>query len=141
VAAGGAPPIVKDAPWPDAESRRIARESCYSCHSNETDWPFYAYVAPMSWLVRYDVERGRDELNFSDWDEFSDEADDAVEMVREGDMPLDRYTWIHRDAALTQAERDHLVDALMQMAGEDVGDDNSGRGNGGDDNSGTGSGG
>jgi hypothetical protein len=133
------PPVVKDAPWPDAESRRIARESCYSCHSNETDWPFYAYVAPMSWLVRYDVESGRDELNFSDWDEFSDEADDAVEMVREGDMPLDRYTWIHRDAALAQAERDHLVDALMQMAGEDGDDDDSGRGNGGDDNSGTGS--
>ena len=136
------PPVVKDAPWPDAESRHIARESCYSCHSNETDWPFYAYVAPMSWLVRYDIQSGREELNFSDWDRYSDEADDAVEMVREGDMPLDRYTWIHRDAALTEAERDHLVDALMQMAGaarDD--DDNSGRGNSDDDNSGTGSGG
>ena len=140
------PPVVKDAPWPDEESRRIARQSCYSCHSNETDWPFYAYVAPMSWLVRYDIQRGRKELNFSDWDRYSDEADDAVEMVREGDMPLDRYTWIHRDAALTQAERDHLVDALMQMAGaaRDGDDDNSGPGNSGDDgddNSGTGSGG
>ena len=137
------PAVIRDAPWPDAESRRIARESCYSCHSNETDWPFYAYVAPMSWLVRYDVQGGREELNFSDWDESSDKADDAVEMVRDGDMPLDRYTWIHRDAALTQAERDHLVDALMQMAGEVGGDDdNSGPGNGGgDDNSGTGSGG
>ncbi len=116
-------------------------QSCYSCHSNETDWPVYAYVAPMSWLVRYDVESGRDELNFSDWDEFSDKADDAVEMVREGDMPLDRYTWIHRDAALTQTERDHLVDALMQMAGEDGGDDNSGRGSGGDDHDNSGPGG
>ncbi len=86
----------------------------------------------MSWLVRYDIQSGRKELNFSDWDRYSDEADDAVEMVREGDMPLDRYTWIHRDAALTQAERDHLVDALMQMAGaaRDADDDNSGPGSG-----------
>jgi hypothetical protein len=135
------PPVVQDAPWPDAESRRIARESCYACHSNETEWPVYGYVAPMSWLVRSDVLRGRVELNFSDWAEYGDKADDAVEMVREGDMPLDRYTWIHRDAALTQAERDHLVDALMQMAGED-GDDNRGRGGfDDDDHSGTGSGG
>ena len=135
------PPVVKDAPWPDAESQRIARESCYSCHSNETDWPFYAYAAPMSWLVRDDVQGGREELNFSDWEEYSDKADDAVEMVREGDMPLDRYTWIHRDAALTQDERDHLVDALMQLAGEDGGggdDDSSGPGS---DNSGRGGGG
>jgi Haem-binding domain len=86
----------------------------------------------MSWLVRYDVQSGREELNFSDWDRYRDKADDAVEMVREGEMPLARYTWIHRDAASTQAERDHLVDALMQMAGED-GDDhaNSGPGGGG----------
>jgi hypothetical protein len=136
------PPVVRDAPWPDEESRRIARESCYSCHSNETDWPVYAYVAPMSWLVRYDVQGGRDELNFSDWDEYRDEADDAVEMVREGAMPLDRYTWIHRDAALTEQERDHLVAALLQMAGEDGGnddgeDDSSGPGG---DNSGPGGG-
>ena len=58
-----------DAPWPDAESAALARDACYSCHSNETDWPLYSYVAPMSWLVRADVESGRDELNFSDWDE------------------------------------------------------------------------
>ena len=56
-------------------------------------------------------------------------------------MPLDRYTWIHRDAALSQAERDHLVEALMQMAVEGGGDDvNRGPGGGGDDNSGPGGG-
>ena len=52
------PPVISDAPWPDAASEQIARTSCYSCHSNETEWPIYSYVAPMSWLVRYDVERG-----------------------------------------------------------------------------------
>jgi Haem-binding domain len=113
------PPVVQDAPWPDAESARIARQSCYSCHSNETDWPAYSYVAPMSWLVRSDVERGREELNFSDWQEFGDEADDAVEMVEEGAMPPGRYTAIHRDATLTDAERETLLRALMAMGGDD----------------------
>jgi hypothetical protein len=73
------PPVVQDAPWPDAASAEIARESCYSCHSNETDWPLYSYVAPFSWLVRRDVEDGRHELNFSDWEHDDGEADDAVE--------------------------------------------------------------
>jgi hypothetical protein len=50
------PPVVRDAPWPDAASAAVARESCYACHSNQTDWPLYSYVAPMSWLVRSDGE-------------------------------------------------------------------------------------
>jgi hypothetical protein len=88
----------------------------------------------MSWLVRLDVERGRDELNFSDWDESANEADDAIAMVERGEMPLGRYTWIHRDAKLSDEERDVLIRALEQMSGED-----GGSGHGSDDNSGRGS--
>ncbi|WCO67614.1 heme-binding domain-containing protein [Iamia majanohamensis] len=113
------PPVVRDAPWPDEESAAIARTSCYDCHSNETDWPAYSYVAPMSWLVRSDVEEGRDELNLSDWDADADEADDAAEEVEEGSMPPSQYTRIHRDARLTDDERATLVAALEQMAGDD----------------------
>jgi hypothetical protein len=109
------PPVLADAPWPTPESERIARSSCYSCHSNETDWPLYSYVAPMSWLVRSDVEAGRDELNFSDWGEDAGEADDAIETILEGSMPPDRYTVIHRDARLTEAEKDQLVQALTEI--------------------------
>ncbi len=118
------PPVVSDAPWPDAASEQIARTSCYSCHSNETEWPVYSYVAPMSWLVRYDVERGRDEFNFSDWD--PDEADDAIEMIEEGNMPLDRYVMIHRDARLSASERDTLIAALETMSVEGGNDDRGG---------------
>ena len=137
------PPVTQNAPWPDAESERIARQSCYSCHSNETDWPLYSYVAPMSWLVRYDVDSARDELNFSTWDRDDGETDEAIEMIRSGEMPLDRYTLIHRDARLTDEEADRLVDALAAM-GESDGD-SSGPGSGdeddgGDDSSGPGSG-
>jgi len=113
------PPVVRDAPWPDVESEAIARESCYSCHSNETDWPAYSYVAPMSWLVRADVDKARDEFNFSDWDESGDDADKAFDVIEDGEMPLPRYTMIHRSARLTDAEAQILLAALDQMDDHD----------------------
>ncbi len=115
----GNPPVVADAPWPDAASAEVARRSCYACHSNETNWPLYSYIAPMSWLVRSDVESGRDELNFSDWDRAEGEADDAIEAIQEGSMPPSQYTLIHRDASLSDEERDVLVGALLAMADDD----------------------
>src|ERR671916_3090062 len=127
------PPVTMDAPWPDAASERIARESCYSCHSNETDWPLYSYVAPMSWLVRQDVERGREELNFSEWD---GDADDAAEAVADGSMPPDRYTVIHGDADLSTEEQERLIAALGQLEEQDGGGGRGrgrGRGRGGGD--------
>lgn len=109
------PPVVQDAPWPDAESESIARQSCYSCHSNETDWPFYSYVAPMSWLVRGHVDDGREELNFSDWDRDADQMDDAIEVVQDGEMPPTQYTLVHRGASLTEDEAAKLIAAMQTM--------------------------
>jgi Haem-binding domain len=135
------PPVTANAPWPDPEAEAIAHRSCYDCHSNETDWPLYSYVAPMSWLVRSDVERGRDKLNFSTWDTGEGEVEDAIEVVADGSMPPDRYTRAHRGTDLSEAEIDTLVAALGQMpntgggdddGGDDDGDDDSG-GHGGDD--------
>lgn len=132
------PPATANAPWPDPEAEAIARESCYDCHSHETEWPLYSYVAPMSWLVRSDVERGREELNFSTWDTGEGKVEDAIEVVAEGSMPPDNYTRIHRGTDLSEAEVDTLVAALAQMSdpgGERGGDDGDrGRG-GGDDGS------
>jgi hypothetical protein len=109
------PPVVADAPWPDAETAQLARGACYDCHSNETEWPAYSYVAPMSWLVRSDVEEGRHELNFSRWDEDDGEADDAAEALREGSMPPPQYELLHPDARLSDEEVDRLVAALEAM--------------------------
>ena len=122
------PPVAADAPWPTAEAERLARTACYACHSNETDWPAYSYVAPMSWLVRYDVETGRDELNFSEWGVGEGDADDAAETVEDGSMPPGRYTVIHRGAGLSAAEKRELIAALEAMddAGEDGGDGGGG---------------
>ena len=122
------PPVRADAPWSDAESASLARSSCYACHSNETDWPVYSYVAPMSWLVRSDVESGRDELNFSEWGEDSD-ADDAADAVEDGSMPPSRYTMLHPDARLSDAGRRQLIVALEAMDDrEDDGDRHGGDG-------------
>lgn len=103
------PPVVAEPAWPSARAEELARAACYDCHSNETDWPVYSYVAPMSWLVRRDVESGRDELNFSEWD---GDGDDAAEAVAEGSMPPAQYTLLHPAARLDDAERQELVAAL-----------------------------
>lgn len=126
------PPVVNDAPWPDERAAAIARQSCYSCHSNETDWPAYSYVAPMSWLVRRDVDQGRAAMNFSEWDPEDNEADDAIELIEDGAMPPSQYTLVHRDARLTAEEQQTLIAALERL---EEGDDGSGRGRGrgGDD--------
>jgi len=109
------PAVVSDAPWPSASAEQLARAACYDCHSNETNWPPHSYVAPFSWLVRSDVESGRDELNFSDWERDDGEADDGAEAIAEGSMPPRRYTLLHRDADLSDAEAEELIDALLEM--------------------------
>ncbi len=53
--------------WDSPTTRQLAVRACYDCHSNETIWPWYSNVAPVSWLVQRDVEEGRDEVNFSEW--------------------------------------------------------------------------
>lgn len=83
------------------------------CHSNNTVWPWYSYVAPTSWLVERDVLIGRDRMNFSNWDGYSAQKRqkllaEIASAVKNGEMPLRQYTWIHREAKLSDAERDIL---------------------------------
>jgi hypothetical protein len=134
------PPVTLDAPWPDEESEAIARRSCYDCHSNETDWPWYSHVAPMSWLVRSDVESGHDKLNFSTWDTGPGDPEHAIDRVAGGSMPPDNYTRIHRGTDLSEDEVATLVGALGQMP-ESGDDDGGNRGPGSDDGGDDGSGG
>jgi uncharacterized membrane protein YgcG len=135
------PPVVSTVAWPSAEVERLARAACYDCHSNETEWPAYSYVAPMSWLVRYDIDRGRDALNFSTG---ADDLHDAAEKVDDRSMPPDRYVRLHPDARLSASERQVLAAALGGLDEEGGGGGNRGPGggdSGGGDNSGPGGGG
>jgi heme-binding protein len=126
------PPVTRDAPWPDGRARELATAACNDCHSNQTRWPPQSYVAPLSWLLTRDVEQGRAKLNFSTWDEDDGEADDGAEAVAEGSMPPRRYVLVHPDAALNDAERQLLIDALEAMDRARGGGGNSGPGGGGD---------
>lgn len=92
----------------------LLKTSCYSCHSNETIYPWYSYVAPSSWLVAKDVREGREELNFSTWQENDmikklGFLDDIVSEVGEGRMPMEIYTLMHPSAKLTDEQRELIV--------------------------------
>ena len=99
-----------DAPS-DVES--ILRRCCYDCHSNESRWPWYAHVAPVSWILVTDVDAGRKKLNFSGWGEYSAEkraskAGEMVDEIEEGGMPLASYRWMHADALVRPEELETL---------------------------------
>ena len=98
-------------PPPDVHA--ILRRACYDCHSNETKWPWYAYVAPVSWPVRDHVLKGRKHLNFSEWlkpgeKQFTSWSDleEIAQSVADQSMPLPGYDLMHPEAKLTPAERE-----------------------------------
>jgi len=107
-------PTVASSPSPPATVSRVLRASCYDCHSNETVWPWYSHVAPISWLVASDVHRGRKILNFSDWDRLGPDKQaeilaDAQGEIEEGAMPPSRYLRLHREAKLTPETKAALL--------------------------------
>jgi hypothetical protein len=98
----------------DQDIAGLLKTSCYSCHSNETRYPWYSYVAPSSWLVARDVRVGREELNFSTWQDYDlrkmlGKLDDISSEVGEGHMPLPIYTLMHPSARLDDAQRELIV--------------------------------
>ena len=106
------PPIRGEIQVPRAVSE-VFRRSCYDCHSNETHWPWYSYVAPISWMLVHHVNEGREEVNFSTWSGLSDK--ERSEIVREiweetskGKMPLRGYLVIHPEAKLSDAALEAL---------------------------------
>lgn len=93
---------------------QLLKKSCYSCHSNETEYPWYSYVAPSSWLVVRDVNKGREELNFSNWSDYDmrrmlSKLEDIGTEVNEGHMPMPIYTFMHPSAKLTDEQRQLIV--------------------------------
>lgn len=111
------PPVTAEPAWDRPETRALAVRACYDCHSNETRWPWYSHIAPVSWLVQKDVDRGRAVLNFSEWSRPQPEAHGAAESVREGEMPPRIYLVTHPAARLSPAERWTLVRGLTATLG------------------------
>jgi len=114
------PPVVAEPAWDSPQTRELAVRACFDCHSNETVWPWYSNVAPMSWLVQRDVDEGREHLNYSEWNR-PQEGDESAETVREGSMPPNYYTWTHSEARLTAAELSALEQGLAATFGGERG--------------------
>jgi hypothetical protein len=103
------PIVISDIDAPSGV-KAILKKSCYDCHSNETEWLWYSYVAPVSWLVINHVNEGRKNLNFSEWGDLertkqAKMREEIWEEIREEQMPLWQYRILHPQAKLTDQEK------------------------------------
>ncbi len=103
--------------WSSARTRDLAVRACFDCHSNETRWPWYADVAPMSWVVQNDVETARTVINFSEWNRSFPAAPYSGQSIATGGMPPYKYRKAHPEADLTLEERVELIDGLSATLG------------------------
>lgn len=106
------PPVEEAMPAPP-EVQAILDRSCADCHTHTTKWPWYAYVAPASWLLVYDVHEAREHMNLSRWNDYAPDeqrkkTEEIWEEVEEGEMPLPPYLWMHPDAELSEGDRETL---------------------------------
>jgi mono/diheme cytochrome c family protein len=108
------PAVVSEPNWDSPQTRELAQRACFDCHSNETVWPWYSNVAPISWLTQHDTDEGREHLNFSTWGSGGQgrEPGEAVETIAEGQMPPPVYLITHPEARLTSAEKQTLMEGL-----------------------------
>lgn len=107
------PPVTKSPTFVGAQTEELFNTACGDCHSNLTTWPWYSNVAPVSWLVQSDVDEGRGVMNFSEWDKPQPSIDEVVEQISGGEMPPSKFTIIHKDAKLSDTEKQTLIDGLI----------------------------
>lgn len=94
--------------------------SCYDCHSNNTDYPWYSKIQPAAWYLEDHIQEGKDELNFNEWAEYSDRRKNSklrsiISQIEEDKMPLDSYTLIHKDAILSDEYKRMIIDYMTAL--------------------------
>ncbi|NND80172.1 MAG: heme-binding domain-containing protein [Maribacter sp.] len=104
---------------PPAEVRQILENSCYDCHSDHTRYPWYNNIAPVSYWLADHVKHGKGELNFSEWKDYANKKKDhkleeVVEVIEDSEMPLKEYTWTHKDAKLTDMQKQLVIEWAKQ---------------------------
>lgn len=104
---------------PPDKVKIILQQTCYDCHSNTTEYPWYNNVAPVSYWLANHVKDGKKHLNFSAWESYSAKKKDhkleeVIEMVEEGEMPLNEYTWTHEEANLSEEQRNDIIEWAKQ---------------------------
>jgi mono/diheme cytochrome c family protein len=111
--------------WATPQTRELMVNACFGCHSNEVEYPPYASVAPISWMVQRHVDEGREAVNFSNFATDPGEADESIEVIEEGEMPPPYFTrfGLHPEAKLTDAEMAELIAGLRATPGMTEGGD------------------
>jgi len=110
------PPVIAEPKWDSPATRAYAVTACFDCHSNESTWPWYTNIAPVSWLVQHDVDEGRARLNFSTWGQ-GGEQENPVEAFSEGGMPPFSYLLTHPNANFSDADRTAFMNGLIATFG------------------------
>jgi hypothetical protein len=105
---------------PPEEVEKLIRTSCYDCHSNESTYPWYSNIAPVSWWVKDHINEAREELNFSEWGTYEwkrtdHKLEECAEEVDEVEMPLKSYLIAHSEARLSDEDRAKLVDWFLYV--------------------------
>jgi len=114
------PPVESDLAAPP-DVKQALQHACYDCHSNQTRWPWYTDVAPISWLVHHDVSEGRRRLNFSSWADYTSDPgteahklEEIARFVASGEMAPWYYRWLHPDAHLDERQRGAIARWIAQ---------------------------
>jgi Haem-binding domain len=112
-------PAVKSEPqWDSPQTRQLAKEHCFQCHSNETEWPWYSNIAPASWLIYRDVVEARQAFNFSEWDTNPGYVGDLAEAIQEGEMPPIQYWIFHPQSRLSPDAKSQFILGLQNTLGQ-----------------------
>ncbi len=106
------PPVQAEPQWNSPETRALAQRACFDCHSNQTVWPWYSNIAPLSWLIQHDVDAGRRTLNFSEWNRPRREEEGVTRVIESGRMPPAYYILLHPSAYLSSQETQALIQGL-----------------------------
>ena len=115
------PPVLGEPAWDQPRTRELFVRACKDCHSHETEYPWYASVAPSAWLLRYDVDHGREHLNVSAWGHATNKhADEAASAVRDDWMPPWYYRPLHPEGRLSDEERQQLIAGLAATFGDEA---------------------
>lgn len=113
------PPVIAEPEWDSQRTRELAVRACFDCHSNQTKWPWYSHVAPLSWSLQRHVNVGREVLNFSEWNRVLDYplANQSASQVLRTEMPPRSYRAFHPEARLNVQERVELARGLSKTLG------------------------
>ena len=94
--------------------------SCYDCHSNNTKYPWYNKIQPVAWFLEEHIKDGKKELNFNEWESLSNRRKASklrsiIKQIESGEMPLNSYTLIHKDAKFSKVETNEMINFITQL--------------------------